>query len=313
MRTRPSLYAALILCSPWLQSLAGAAAQNATPEIGSVRLDIERRVGYLLGDLIPYDAVVTVDRSWRLRDSSLPTPGHSEYWLELRRVSLDQEQGPRARTYRIHMLYQSFYAPLEARTRDLPGFSLTFDHDNDTTTLAVPALTITMSPLREVMTGTGDPEENVKPNPDHAPGLEPLRAAALGIVVSTIVVLAGLIGFAWQRGLGPFNRIVRRPFGSLARSLSRGRGHDPAQYGGALRSMHRAFDATAGWRVFSEDQDRFLQQWPRYRAADTEIGNFFAASRSFFFGSDASRANSELPQERLERLARKLAILERGQ
>ena len=308
MRITLRLGAALLLVlSSWELPAQGSALRPAT-----VHLEIERKVGYLLGDLIAYDAVVDVDRTWRLRDSSLPTPGHSEYWLELRHVSVDHAGSGSRQSYRVHLLYQTFYAPIEARTRVIPGFPLLFEHDGRTSTLTVPSLTITMSPLREVVSGTGDPEENVKPNSDRAPALESLRPALFAVTLSLSVVLFGVLSLAWQRALWPFGTTVGRPFSQLRRTLSRTPGGDPGSYANALRALHRAFDATAGWRVFAEDQARFLGQWPRFRSAEEEISGFFTASRLFFFRNDFKRASGMFGVDRLRHLARRLATLERG-
>jgi mxaA protein len=79
-----------------------------------------------------------------------------------------------------------------------------------------------------------------------------------------------------------------------------------------LLSIHRAFDTAAGWRVFADDQARFLSQLPRFADGAGDIARFFQASRYCFFGGDVARASAALPPEALHRLAYRLATLERG-
>jgi mxaA protein len=295
-----------------LAVIGAAAWAPATEQTGAVKLFAARRFGYFIGDLIRYDAVVTVDPSWTLRTSSLPTPGRSEYWLELRKVDVEESRAPAQHVYRIHLLYQIFYAPIEARARELPGFVLSFEHQARSAEVGVPALTVTMSPLREVATGTGDPEQNVALAPDRGAALSSLRRpAALASVASALSVGLCLL-VTWQRAAWPFARRRERPFARVAHALRAGDTDNPRKYAAALLSIHRAFDATAGWRVFGDDQARFFVQHPRFAAAAAEIGSFFEASRSCFFGGDEARALVQVPPQALRRLARHLAALERG-
>jgi mxaA protein len=287
-------------------------ASAAADEVGTIRFGIVRKFGYLIGDIVPYDAVVTVDPSWTLRTSSLPSPGRPEYWLELRSVRFDELRAKSAHVYRIHLQYQVFYAPIEARTRDMPGFTLTFEHQGTSSDIRVPALKITMSPLREVATGTGDPEANIALARDRAPPALSLVRPAAGAAVAGAVSLCLYLLIAWQRAAWPF--VVRRlrPFARAARALRSNVAEDPKSYAEALFAIHRAFDAAAGWRVFGDDQMRFIDQLPHYASAATEIGGFFAASRACFFSSNPIRASVECPPRALRALTRRLAALERG-
>jgi mxaA protein len=284
----------------------------AADQPGTVRLAIARKVGYVIGDLIPYDVIVTVDPSWTLRRSSLPGAGRPEYWLDLRSVEVSESHTPTARVYQIRLIYQMFYAAIEARKRDLPGFVLTFDRNGPAASIAVPALTITVSPLREVATGTGDPEENVALEPDFPPPPVSLRGPIIAIAAAAILSIAMLVFLAWQRALGPFAKRAGVPFSRAERVLRKADPSNPDNYADGLLTLHRAFDTTAGWHVFADDLPRFLTQHARFAAARAEIANFFAASRVRFFGDDPARARSEFSADALARLAKHLAVLERG-
>jgi mxaA protein len=283
----------------------------ALADLPSVNLVVARRVGYVIGDVIPYDVIVTVDRTWVLKSSSLPAPGLPEYWLELRKVAVDESRTASTRVYRIHLVYQSFYAPLEARARELPEFVLEFDHPGGTSDLKVPALTVTMSPLREVATGTGDPEENVALLPDRTASGSSLRLPAIGLASSSMCCLCAGLLLSWQRGAWPFVSRARRPFGRVARTLRGAATVDEQRYAAALRSIHRAFDSWASWRVMADDQARLLAQCPQFAPAAAQIGGFFELSRDWFFGDDASRASHAWPAPALYQFVCRLAALER--
>lgn len=285
---------------------------TARAELGEPEVSIARNFGYVIGDLVPYDVDLRVDRSWRLQRASIPTPGAPLYWLELRRVDVAESEEADARRYRLHLVYQVFYAPIEARTRQLPGFALGFDHDGSASEIAVPPLTITMSPLREVATGTDQGQGGVSIQADRATPRLSLRAPSLLAAGAAAVGLAALAVLARQRAWWPFARRGGRAFAAAARALQSRDWDRHGTYDGALRLLHRAFDATAGYRLVAGDRARFLAEHARFAAADDEIARFFSASRRLFFGEDEAGARAELAPDALRRLARRLAALERG-
>jgi|HubBroStandDraft_5_1064220.scaffolds.fasta_scaffold01719_9 mxaA protein len=295
-----------------LTCLSAMAVSLADDSPGTVRLVTTRKFGYVIGDLVAYDAVITVDPSWTLRTSSLPTPGRPEYWLELRQVTVGEARAHTEREYHVHLLYQLFYAPIEARTRDLPGFVLEFAHQGASSRIGVPALVVTMSPLREVATGTGDPEENVALAPDRATAGVPLRRPLIGIAATAALTLCMALLLAWQRAIWPFARRTGPPFTRAERALRKSDPGESKNYATALLGLHRAFDATAGWRVFADDVPRFLVEHPQFAGAAAEIGRFFTASRYQFFGVDVTQTSAEFPPDALRKLSHRLAVMERG-
>ncbi len=304
-RFRLVVFVCLSLC-------AGVDAFAVTqPAPGTVQFEIQRRVGYVIGDLIPYDVLVTVDPSWTLRRSSLPAPGYSQYWLDLRTVDVDDARVSGNRRYRINLVYQIFYAPIEARKRALPGFTLTFDHGGTTSEITVPALSITMSPLREVASGAGDTTDNLALVGDRAPRTKPLLQPLLATVIAATLSLLFLAIVCWKRAWWPFARRPDTPFTQAARLVRKSDLTDSRGYGAALLALHRAIDSTAGWHVFADDLQKFLAQQPRFAAAGLQIAEFFAASRRRFFGDDSTQAEADLPGPALVNLSERLADLER--
>lgn len=280
---------------------------SATAAIGDIQLKIERDVGYMIGDLVPYEIDITVYPSWTLQESSLPTPGNPLYWLELRRVDVRRADAADGRHYHLMLVYQTFYAPIEARTRELPGFPLAFSDGDESHTLSVPPLTITMSPLREVAAAEGGHGPRLQPD---RPPLRLSLAGPLSLAATGAFALAlSLLWLAHQHAWWPFALRAGRPFAQAARALRKGSAQHA--YADALLQLHRAFDDTAGYRVLADDQERFLEQHGYFVPARPQIDAFFRASRRQFFAEDEAAARGELDADRVADLARSLARLER--
>lgn len=271
-----------------------------------------RPVGYTLGDLVPRRVEILVEPGWRLRTASLPAPGPQAYWLELRELRVAERETRQGRRYAIELTYQSFYAPIQALERSLPGFELEFEHGEDRAMAPVPPWTFTMSPLREVRLSAGGEGHGVELRPDVA--AEPVRLAPLHRAL-----WAGLAGtaalwllLAWHHAWPPFHVRPRRPFAQAARTLRRmPAGGDASAYRERLRHLHRAFDAAAGRRLLADDVEHLIGRYPRLVGLRREIERFFQASRLAFFGADAARAQALLPVAELTAFGARLAAAER--
>ncbi len=135
-----------------------------------------------------------------------------------------------ARRVRLRLTYQSFYAALDARTLEVPGFPLTLASEAATglTTAAVqvPGWSLGVSPLREVQPQRReDPAEYLRPDGSGGridPAPDVAAAAGLG-------ALAGLaaLALAHDRAWGPFRQRPGRPFAAALRALRRQAGASP--------------------------------------------------------------------------------------
>lgn len=286
---------------------AGSVA-DACAQVRHLHRSPERKVGYFLGDLVRDEVDVAVDAGWALQAASLPEPGRPVYWLDLRRVDVETDAAARAVRYRLRLLYQTFYAPLEARALTLPGFELTFERGGETVAADVPPQPITMSPLREIVSPEGKLRRELTLQPDRSAPRLRLGPAALAVASTAAFAMVSALLLAWQRGVWPFGTRTQRPFERARRAVRTSGG---AAYANALLILHRAFDAVAGYRVLADDQERFLAEHARYASAADDIRRFFAASRLIFFGEDEMRARQILPPAALGNLVRRLAAAER--
>ncbi|XSG82992.1 MAG: nonribosomal peptide synthetase MxaA [Methyloligella sp. ZOD6] len=307
-----------------------------------------RDFGYFPGDIITREVFVAVDGAYRLQPASIPTAGALNYWLDLKDVAVKEDEAKGERRYLITLTYQTFYVPLEVKRRNLPGFTLQFASEEsdraaregtaeeaqdaaegetgkDEAAVAeppaaqpmasahIPQWSFLMSPLREIQ--STEPPEGPAGflKPDRRP--EPLDLERLTVFFATSGMAAALflVVLAHHYAWGPFRHRPSRPFTVAARRIkARLRaGADAENYRGALLALHRAFDETAGHRVFAEDMPAFLEEHGDLRSHAEEIGRFYEASRLAFFKGDSDAARSIMPLPDISALAGTLGSLER--
>ena len=282
---------------------------SAAAQVRSVEVRAPRAFGYVLGDLVEAQADIAVDPGFALQRASLPRPGPVTYWLDLREIGVEERGG----RLRLRLTYQTFYAALDARQLEVPGFSVTLESGAagglTTAKAEIPGWSLGMSPLREIQPEKrDDPVEYLRPD-GRTPRLDPLPAeraalAALALAVLTLALLA--YDRAW------FGRRRGRPFARAARALRRLGRDDEGGYREALRLVHRGLDETDGRRVLADDLPGFLARHPAFDAEGTALARFFAASRRAFFGRQVAGARADWPRSELEASLRRLAAAERA-
>ncbi|SDA33754.1 mxaA protein [Methylobacterium sp. UNC378MF] len=300
-----------VLAAPLALTPGTAAAQVRSVEVRS-----PRPFGIFLGDLVEAQVEILADPDFRLQRATLPQPGPVTYWLDLRAVAVDEAPVAGARRVRLRLTYQSFYAALDARTLEVPGFPLTLASEAATglTTAAVqvPVWSLGVSPLREVQPQRReDPAEYLRPDGSGGridPGPDVAAAAGLG-------ALAGLaaLALAHDRAWGPFRQRPGRPFAAALRALRRQTGAEPDQaYRAALLALHRGLDETDGRRVLADDLGAFLARHGAFRGQAAGLARFFEASRLAFFGGRLPAARAAWPLSEAEALLARLAAAERS-
>lgn len=285
-------------------------------QVRSVEVRAPRSFGYFVGDLVRVQVDILVDDGFAVQSASLPQPGPVTYWLDLRDIAVEDTAQGDARRIRLKLTYQSFYAALDARSMEIPGFAITLASDRQggvtTAKAQVPDWSINVSPLREVQPpAREDPTEYMRPD-GRTPPLDvqpPLRWAALFAVLALLAL--GLL--ARDRAWAPFGTRRGRAFAAVQRSLrtlARRPDHDTA-YREALIALHRGLDQTDGRRVLADDLPAFLERHPVFRPQETGLARFFSASRLAFFGRETAAARGQWPLADAEAVAKSLAAAER--
>lgn len=306
----PALRLALILSALTLSAAAEA-------QVRSVEVRTPRPFGYFLGDLVQAQVDLVVEPGFRLQAASLPQPGALTYWLDLRDLDATASVYGDAQRVRIALTYQTFYAALDARALEIPGFTVTFvsesDHGATTVKAEVPAWSFNVSPLREVQPpARSDPRDYLRPDGQVGPG-DP-RALLLGAAASTALALLAFAGLAHDRTWWPFQARRSRPFAVAARrirALTRQTEGDAAPRE-ALLALHQALDTSAGRRLLADDLGAFLEGHQAFKRWGPDLARFFEASRRTFFGPEAEAKSGALSGADLASLARRLARVERS-
>jgi len=281
------------LAAPTLAQAQIRAVQLAGPEKDS---------GYLVGDILKTESIIEVAPGTKLDPQSLPIPGPLNAAIELRSIEAEQTQQGQSSQIRIHAEYQNFLAPERVTQTELPSFTIRLLTGPTATTAKIPAFPFHVSPLRVAQQSAIDLAE-LRPN--HSIQPLPSQNLLFRLIASAILAGATALAFAAAQGWLPIGRNQNRPFAIAARHIARQKGKAGTT---PYQELHRAFDATAGHKLFPADLPGFIEAHPRYTPAQADITTFFATSDSLFF---ARNGQTEKPQPDLLKLARTLRRLER--
>lgn len=303
---------AVLLLAALLSLAPAPAAAQAEPEPLRLRTVEPRAYGYHVGDTATRELVIDLPRRLQLDEQSLPALGRHGPALELR--SLRQESEPIATGTRLSLRleYQVFAAPVAVRGYELPAFELRFTGTPRAESLRVEAWPMVVAPL--VPEATSPRRGLGELQPDTAPVLRDMRPEKLLLAACTALalLLGGYLAMVYF-GL-PWLGERQRPFTRAYRQLRAGRAVPASaqSWQEACRSLHAAFNETAGRVVFADTVDGFLSRSPRFAPLADDIRAFFARSQAGFFegGADANTAARE--RDWLLALARACRNAERG-
>jgi len=302
--------ARLILLATCALIAAAGAVKAAT-----ISVTEPRAFGYFLGDTLRRDLLVRTKPGETLDLGSLPRPGPLNYWLELTSADVVEGRDGDDKLYRLSLLYQTFYAPLDPRRLTIPGFKFKIDAAGGAGDLAVPAFNFIAAPIRQLFTDKGDTSaQATKLQPDHIGRRLATGAERTALLAASLIALGALTLLARHYAWWPFRRRPDRPFTQAARFLRDNSRilNNGAGYRAALLQLHRAFDVAAGRRVLSEDVDDFLRQHPQFAPLTADVERMFASSRQAFFADDVEQARKALPLEALTDLGERLGAAERN-
>jgi mxaA protein len=296
-----------------LLTLMVCAVCEAQAGVHTVSVTEPRPFGYFIGDTIERRAEITVDAGDELVEASLPRPGPLTYWLDLNRIDVSEVEQDSGKRYRLDLTYQTFYAPLEAKSVMIPTVTLRFRAVTGSTDARLPSFTIAMAPIRELFPEKNGATPVTLLRPDTTPRsvlTGPVRTVlAVSATTAAITFLLLARHLAWW----PFRRRPGRPFTEAARSIAALRKrNDTTQYRYGLLSLHRAFDSAAGHRLLAEDLPRFLAEHAELIQDRAEVERFFESSRRIFFADDPNGARAAMPLDALAALSASLAAREQA-
>jgi mxaA protein len=282
----------------------------ALSQESTVRIRSARPFGYFVGDLINARIDILASTGATLSRASLPNPGALTGSLELRDVTLRELTESGARLWRLDLTYQNFYVALDVREIEIPGFDLSISTAAGAETVAVPAWSVGVSPLREIAPKKQErAEDYLRPDGSSSFADEATpRNLAVGAGAAALLALAFI---ARDRAWPPFRRRKARVFSALANDFSRRRiAAAGGDFGAAIQSVHRALDSANGATLFSGDLPGFLHKHPEFAPLRADFECFFAASKRRFFGGETS--GDDFGDEQLAQFVSALARRERA-
>lgn len=305
---KKSCYIAILLSLLFSNSLLANAER-----IGVVEQSLGRDFGVLVGDLIDHYYTIQIPAEYALTPASMPPTGSLDYWLDL----LDAEyellsESRQSKRYRLHFVFQTFYAPLDVRALTIPPLAVSFKAGERTDQLTIPSWTFTMSPLKEI-TPRGVASNSTQTafmQPDMPP-----QTINTGTLQQRLWFLAGLLlvlTFLWVMIKGYLFSFSRPQFQlslKQVKRLQKQHKHHPENFHQALQTVHRAFNAVAKQALFAHQIDTFIAKHPEFAAYQQQIVAFFQLSAETLYSEQKVATDEEFNQ--LQRLCKQLAGAEK--
>jgi mxaA protein len=262
-----------------------------------------RELGYSIGDTAQQTIIIETPVGYALDTSSLPAPGPNSTAVELVQTEIKTEQHNQTTRHHISLLWQSFQAMQEIRPYPLRALDLSFKRKQQSIAVHVDAASIMVaSVLPTAMNAArAQPLADVKPVAADTRQLLRQLGAALLLCMLSLSYLAWR--YDWLRIRCGRNQPFRLAWRQIKKQ-QKSAGSPPAT-ALAMQVLCRAFDASAGFSVSSEQLPLLLARQPSLRALAPEIVDFYAASEQLFFAG-----TSRMHYSQIRNLAQRLMLME---
>lgn len=256
----------LILISLFLISLQAQAIDT--------RIELDRSWGLLIGDKVTATIELPVPVS-ELDSHSLPQH-EKRYgpWLYLH----DSEQ--QGQTLRLH--FQLINVPAENRQVATPELEL---RSQSGEFISVPSVPMQIgSFMEQVAEEEGTPSLIPRGDMHLLPQPQTELIWQLWTAIA-VLILSSLVWLIWHFGLRPRHRL---PFASAMFELNKMRLLGRKNADVASRSLHQAFNRSAGRVVINSELDKLWQQCPWLQPVKADIESFYQVSAAHFFSPAAT-------------------------
>ncbi|MGH8196421.1 MAG: hypothetical protein ACREQ8_18805 [Woeseiaceae bacterium] len=312
MRDRPGSFRChgLTRAAFFLALLAWPALSQAQAILANYMIE-PRTFGYVVGDKVRREVLLSVRSGYRLDEASLPRAGRLDRWLELAAPEVEVEALENGQRYRLVLTYQIFNAPRTLQTVTIPQQNLRLLGETQALTTLVPALEVTVAPVTSAL--GADRLSGSALQQDRPPAPLPVQARQTRLTWTSAALIALLLLAIWRRGFRAFIARVNLPFARAVRELKRLRPASgaAAEFAARLKIVHEAVNRTAGRAIFAHNLDDFLAAHPEFAGLRNDFDQLFAASGRVFFASATADAPSGSASPALLRLCQLCSRIER--
>lgn len=284
----------------------------AEPIVERLEVATPRAFGYVIGDILEHSVTLELTRPYQLAEASLPEAGPLGPRLELRAPVVRVHRTRDTIRYEILLTYQIFHFAERLQTLAIPPVELRVGKGGPNLPVVVPEWRFSLAPLapRRLEASVALPELR----PDRPPPGMPVRPHVYRLIALAAGLVTALLYLAHAYWGMPLLARRKRPFARAFRDLRRlqGKPFTETRYLDALRSLHRAFNQTAGLTLFAENLDLFFVRHPEFAALRTPIEGLFRQSRQAFFQPRQGLAADVNSLQDLLQLCRRCRALERG-
>ena len=294
--TKPLYISLLSLGLILTTSFLASANDEPSPEIpeGIIKLskvDPERNVGFLMGDMLNRTITLEVKKPYKLIETTLPIVGYEHRYkgqvsgIELRKISHSSTENHNKTTYVIQLAYQVFTTAPVVKPAILPAEIIKFqgpateDAKDGLVQYKIPEFYFRISPM--AVFGAVKIEDDMSPL--RQPILLQPYPEKQKLVACLILLGLSLLGLIYILGSRAWLPLMGRPFAKASKKLRKLSPKDPEHLKTALSIVHKAINTTANYSVFNDNIDAFLTNAPGFKAVEEELGQFFSLSHQVFF------------------------------
>ena len=246
-----------------------------------------RSFGYVIGDTLERRITLKAEQAFVLEAASLPRPGKQTAWVALLEVSTAPKPGVSSAHQTVRLRYQIRNAPTQTRSVALPAFTLRFRDSKAPGQIEIGGSSVTVAPIIPPNQGAA----TLFLRPDRSPQRISPVADFRRLILFVVAALALLV-YAF---MVPMLASRRAPFARAYREIRRAaQGAVPSRgYQQALRALHRAFDETAGQRLFADQLEEFFARRPQFAELRPSTEAFLMMSQREFFANGHAASGAE--------------------
>lgn len=263
----------------------------ASAEIKIIQQSLGRDFGIVVGDQIEHSYIISVPAEYTLSVAMLPTKSDINYWLKLISVNYQEVASDKSlKKYKIDVVFQTFYAPLDVRVLSTPAVDVSFHSGDREQQISLPAWGFSMSPLKETASTTsttGGPSlAFMKPDiPVVAIDTDDLK-----LQVYLLALAVFIMAFIWLVLTGRVFSFARSPFQLATRQIKKLQARqDENNATHAIYEVHQAFNNVAKQAVFSHQIDEFIVSFPEFGSNKQQITDFYDLSVNILYGDEKAK------------------------